>query len=405
MKRLTTRRITTNVVRGSAVATTVCPGDTIALELPPQFSDHSRIVVEPRFDTARSRQLPPEQEWPTPGLITPVNNVISLANSTSVPFVLRPGDHVCSITELVDDDVPLRTEVESPAVRCVPTKSIYAKAAHCVGVRIDPDRTLDSTQRGKLAAINARFDDVFNSVFRGYNGASGQFKAHVNMGPTLPPQRKGKLPQYSRNRLLELQDKFDELESLGVIARAEDHNVKIEYLSPSFLVKKPNGSFRMVTAFADVGRYSKPQLSVLPDVNETLRQIARWKYLCVTDLTSAYYQVPISHNSMKYCGISSPFRGSFVYTLCAMGMPGSETGLSECLARILQDPVRSGNVAKIADDLYCGSDTFDGFLECYADLLRTLNLTGMRLKASKTILCPATATILGWIWSCGAICL
>ena len=159
----------------------------------------------------------------------------------------------------------------------------------------------------------------------------------------------------------------------------------------------------MVTAFADVGRYSKPQPSVLPDVNETLRQIARWKYLCVTDLTSAYYQVPISHNSMKYCGISSPFRSSFVYTRCAMGMPGAETGLSECLARILQDPVRSGNVAKIADDLYCGSDTFEGFLECYADLLRTLDLNGMRLKASKTILCPATATILGWIWSSGTI--
>ena len=144
-QRPTTRRITTNVVRGPAVATTLCPGDTIALQLPPQFSDHSRIVVEPRFDTALSRQLPPEQEWPTPGLITPVNNVISLANSTSVPFVLRPGDHVCSITELVDDVVPSRTEVESPAVRCVPTKSIYAKAAHCVGVRIDPDRTLDAT--------------------------------------------------------------------------------------------------------------------------------------------------------------------------------------------------------------------------------------------------------------------
>ena len=395
-QRLTTRRITANVVRGPAVATTLCPGDTIALELPPQFSDHSHCSGAP----IRYCSVTPATSGTGMAYSRFDNNVISLTNSTSVPFVLRPGDHVCSITELVDDDVPSRKEVESLAVRCVPTKSIYAKAAHCVGVRIDPDRTLDSTQRGKLAAIN-----VFNSVFRGYNGASGQFKAHVNMGPTLPPQRKGKLLQYSRNRLLELQDKFDELESLGVIARAEDHNMKIEYLSPSFLVKKPNGSFRMVTAFADVGRYSKPQLSVLPDVNETLRQIARWKYLCVTDLTSAYYQVPISHDSMKYCGISSPFHGSFVYTRCAMGMPGAETGLSECLARILQDPVRSGNVAKIADDLYCGSDTFDGFLECYADLLRTLNLNGMCLKAAKTILCPATATILGWILSRGAICL
>ena len=51
-----------------------------------------------------------------------------------------------------------------------------------------------------------------------------------------------------------------------------------EYLNPSFLVKKPSGGFRLVTAFSDVGRYSKPQPSLMPDVDSTLRTIAQWKY-------------------------------------------------------------------------------------------------------------------------------
>ncbi len=36
------------------------------------------------------------------------------------------------------------------------------------------------------------------------------------MGPTLPPQSKGRIPQYNQNTLTELQDKCDELEEAGV---------------------------------------------------------------------------------------------------------------------------------------------------------------------------------------------
>ena len=95
------------------------------------------------------------------------------------------------------------------------------------------------------------------------------------MGPVEPPQRKGRLPQYARHQLLELQQKFDELEALGVFRRPEDINVAVEYLNPSFLIKKANGSYRLVTAFADVGRYSKAQPSLMPDVDSTLRLIAQ----------------------------------------------------------------------------------------------------------------------------------
>lgn len=79
------------------------------------------------------------------------------------------------------------------------------------------------------------------------------------MGPVEPPQRKGWLPQYACHQLLELQQKFDELETLGVFICPEDINVAVEYLNPSFLIKKANGGHGLVTAFAYIGCYSKPQ--------------------------------------------------------------------------------------------------------------------------------------------------
>ena len=159
----------------------------------------------------------------------------------------------------------------------------------------------------------------------------GPLQGVVNMGPTLPPQCKGCLPQYARDRLVELQEKFDHLENVGVFKRPEDVGIIAEYVNPSFLVKKPSGGSRLVIGFAEVGQYAKPQPSRLPDMDSTLRQIARWKFVITTDLTSAFYQIPLSKGSVKYCGVVTLFRGVCVYTQCAMGMLGSETALEELM--------------------------------------------------------------------------
>lgn len=186
------------------------------------------------------------------------------------------------------------------------------------------------------------------------------------------------MPQYSKDKLVELQERFDDFEKQGVFARPENLGVTAEYLNPSFLVKKPQGGFRLVTAFADVGRNSKPQQSLMPDVDSTLRAIGQWKYLIKTDLTSAFYQIPLAKQSMKYCGVATPFRGVRVYTRCAMGMPGSETALEELMCRILGDQVQDGHVAKLADDLYCGANTIDDLVHNWQNVLKSLQRNGLQ---------------------------
>ena len=115
-------------------------------------------------------------------------------------------------------------------------------------VRTDPDNLLSPEIRTKFHALLDEYEHVFDPQIQGYNGAAGTFEPKVNMGPVEPPQHKGRLPQYARAKVVELQQKFDELEQLGVFKH---------------LVKKPSGGFRLVTAFADVVRYSKPQPSAL----------------------------------------------------------------------------------------------------------------------------------------------
>ena len=146
-----------------------------------------------------------------------------------------------------------------------------------------------------------------------------------------------------RDKVVELKHKFDKLEELGVFNCLKDINVSVEYLNirpaplSPFLVKKANRGFRLVRAFSYAAWYSKPKPSLMPDVDSTPRQIAQWKYLITTGLTSAFYQIPMACNSMKYYGVATLFGGVRVYTRSAMGMPGSETALEELMCRVLGD--------------------------------------------------------------------
>lgn len=154
-------------------------------------------------------------------------------------------------------------------------------------------------------------------------------------------------------------------------------DISIEYLNPSFLVKKHSGGSRLVTAFADAGQYSKPQPSVMPDGDSTLH------HLIATDLTSAFYQIPLSQDSMKYCGVATPFEGVRVYVHSAVGMPGSETALEELMCRILGHLLQGEIVIKIADNLYCGGNTSYELLENWKKVLQALYQCNLRLSASR----------------------
>ncbi|KAJ8388922.1 hypothetical protein AAFF_G00126780 [Aldrovandia affinis] len=223
------------------------------------------------------------------------------------------------------------------------------------------------------------------------------------MGPVQPPQHKGRVPQYSGGQLQELQAQFDMLEGMSVFKKPEDVDISVEYVNPSFLIKKPGGGFRLVTAFADVGRYSKPQPSLMPDVDSTLRLIAQWKYIIATDLTKAFYQIPLSRDSWKYCGVVTPFKGVRVYVRSAMGMLGSETALEELTCRVFGELLEQGHVAKVADDLYCGANTLEDLLAVWRRVLSALQRCGLNLSATKTTIAPVQTSILGWVWRQGTI--
>ena len=86
-----------------------------------------------------------------------------------------------------------------------------------------------------------------------------------------------------------------------------------------------------------------------------------------------------------------------------MGMPESKTALEEIMCRVLGNLVQKGHVAKLADDLYCGAETLDALLATWKRVLQAPDQCNLRFSAAKTVICPRSTSILGWIWSQGSL--
>ena len=272
------RKISSHIVRAPSTNTTLYPGDSIEVDVPPDLEDQPELALEPRLNNS---PVPPM--WPQPAIVTPVCGKVRITNETEAPLLLRKNEQ---FGQLLGTSVPIYdvSRVKPPTIHATTTQPAIGD------ISVDPHNVLPTSVVSAFHDVNKQFSNVFNKKGKLYNGAFGPLEAVVNMGPTLPPQRKGRVPQYSRNKLVELQDKFDELEDdYGVFAPPDEVGVAVEYLNPSFLVNKPSGGYRLVTSFGEVAKYAKPQPALMPDINETLRLIGTWKYIIKTDLSSAYY--------------------------------------------------------------------------------------------------------------------
>lgn len=197
-------------------------------------------------------------DWPKPELIEAVGGKVRILNHTSKPQFVHKNNHLCQIHLTTDIDRALFLN------HCLTLTHLVIKTeppvCHSDTIRLDPDNILQETDRQRFRVLHTTHDSVFNTKFGGYNGAAGKFEARINMGPVLASQRKRILSQYFKDKIQILHEKCDGLEELKVLRRPEDVNINVEYVHPSFLLKKPNVGYRLVTAFEDVGRYSKPSL-------------------------------------------------------------------------------------------------------------------------------------------------
>ena len=189
----------------------------------------SPLAIEACVNSICRRSEKSVHAWPPRNILETVGGKLRLVNTSDEPNFIKKNDHLCQARLVLDslsnkpDPHPNPTSPPSKA----PTKHLF----HSKHVCVEPDGILSPDQIASFPAVLKDFDNVFDSNIFGYNNSVGPLEGVVNMGPFQPPQRKGRMPQYARDQVEELQNKCDDLEALVVFQRPEDANILITPLS------------------------------------------------------------------------------------------------------------------------------------------------------------------------------
>ena len=385
-------RVEATVLRNDT-AKVVYPGEYLELDGENIQGYEGEISVEPRSNS------PLGGLWPECALTRVIQGKVRIPNDTSEPIHIGKSMHLAQIRRVVSPTEVAKSDYQPAPVQLPPANKPFTSS-----IKIDPSgKLLTEAQRKMFVDLHLGYDNQFNSTISLYNGYSGNIKAYIDMGPIPPPPMKPKMPLYHTGNMRALQDEADRLEALGVLAKPEDVGVQVRHASPSFLVKKPDDTFRMVTAFNQLSQYVRYPPSVSITCDDALRKLSSWKYIVKTDMKQAYYQIPMAKSSMQWLGTHTPFGGLRVYTRPVMGMPGSAEFLQEMLSRVFGDLTREGFVIIIADDMNVCGNTIDELYLHWKVVLHYCQLNNLTLSALKTIICPESTLVLGWIWCSGTI--
>lgn len=390
-----------SVLLRSDSTSVIYPGETINISCSDLFGFDGEVALEPRTDS------PSSGSWPQPSFVSVENGVLCIPNRSKDPVSFKKNQHLGNLRRIVSLDLDTADEstvfTTNPSIKLDKAQSTDHNQLFSDRVSVDPDSHLSALERDSFLSVNKKFSSVFDPSISGYNDASGRIRAHITLGSMPPPPKKARVPFYNHSNLALLQEKADELEEMGVLVPPESIGVVACHVSPSFLVKKANGDSRFVTAFNDIAAFCRLPPSKATKINDVLQKIGSFKYLIKTDLTKSFFQIKVGKDSIRYLGTVTPFKGVRVYTRAAMGMPGSSEWLNELMACVVGDLLMAGCVLIIADDLYVGGSTILELLNNWECLLFLMHKNNLKLSASKTVICPRSTTVLGWIWCNGTL--
>ena len=194
----------------------ILPGDYVQLSVPGACD--TNWAIEPRSDSIILDSF--GNSWPSHQEISSVCGTIRLVNDTVDPIAIKKHQHLCQIRPIVQVGAQVSKEATSnTASHLLPVQSPKVVDSVIHNISLDPDNMLLPSEEAMFHSLHKDYASVFDPKIPLYNGSSGNIAATVNIGPTLPPQRKGRLPQYNTETLSLLQAKFDELELAGVFAK------------------------------------------------------------------------------------------------------------------------------------------------------------------------------------------
>ena len=154
----------------------------------------------------------------------------------------------------------------------------------------------------------------------------------------------------------------------------------LKFLSACFVIPKKDEMVRFITDFHRLNKMIVRTPFPIPNIQETLSTLEKFKWATVIDLVMGYNHMPLSNKVRQYCGIVLPW-GTYVYNFLPMGLCVAIDVFEARLGKLFLD--MKSIFIYIDDILVVSHGTFEENLHTLDEILNMLINKGMQVNMRK----------------------
>ena len=162
--------------------------------------------------------------------------------------------------------------------------------------------------------------------------------------------------------------------------------------SPCILVPKPNGTWRFVTDFRKVNKYTKDDNFPLPRIDDCIDKVGNACYISKLDLAKGYWQIPLTEKAKEISAFVTP-SGLYQYNVVPFGMKNSGATFQRLMNRVVEG--LKGTVVYV-DDICVFSSTWDDHIHQLNELFKRLEEYNLSVSLNKCEFGKSSVCFLGY---------
>lgn len=168
---------------------------------------------------------------------------------------------------------------------------------------------------------------------------------------------------------IDLGFEIDKLLKIGAIERC--NYCEGQFVSPCFLVPKPDGSKRFIINLKRLNEYIQTFHFKLEDLRTAVKLLTPDAFMCSIDIKDAFFSIPMNENYKKFLRFS--FKGSLYQFKCLpFGLCTSPMVFTKVMKPIISFLRSEGLISSIyLDDILCIGKDFD---TCLHNAMKTVDL-------------------------------
>ena len=285
---------------------------------------------------------------------------------------------------------PVRVS-DKPSGETVPHKRWVSNIDELFKIlKIDEMENLSNGQRDRVKSLIAEFRDIF-SEGEDDVGCTDIAEQEIILDTNVPIRdRYYNIPIALRPQAEKEVKRLLDLEVLQPSTSP--------YHSPSFLLKRPDGNYRLLTDFRKINRHIVRSWQPIPGLEEMVVLWNNCKYYSKIDFIKGFYQTKLKKESRKFTATSIPGCGFFEYVKSPLGLSNSPCFFQTVVERMLMGLKNNkslGNCVAFLDDVMSGSPTFEGMMNNLRAVFGRILQSKMLLKAQKCELFKSRLRFLG----------